>query len=566
MASSFTNRMPSEDFQVMQSCYDYLVVNIGNPETLVDYLFSKMVLTLDTKTAVFNEPLYTPRVRKLLDIIMNESGDCYMIFIDALREKGFTVIADELEIIKSQQRIKRGSEVMSTKDNPEEELTKHDTTSQNTTPSENKIDISMNETPLDHSAYGDNIDGVKVILSQSCDNIYLTDLDGDTPIEKACISESNGIDKFKSIVSKGYSKLNALVKICQSAPNDLIRLIFDKMVYDKMDESDQNGIIEIRQLLLQGCSLDSATKNNKTLLHYACEYSTLATVRYLIDNGCNLNIEDSWNRTPLFSCCYTTANSVEKIALLVSSGARLDVTDKDSARLLHYSCAFSSYEAVKFLIDNGCNVNNVGGKYNRTPLFYCCVRDSPQAVAKIQLLMDSGAKLDVRDLSNQTVLHKACQCSTVQVVKYLIDKKHTVNCVDRYNRTPLFFCCDVDVLQAMDKIQLLVASGAGLDVKDTDNFTLLHISCQCSSLDVVKYFIDKNCSVNCEAINKTTIFFSCCISDTQRVDKMKLLLSKNCNFESRDKEECIIEAEKRGYHETVDFLKSVPIKKWYQIM
>ncbi|XP_050389337.1 GTPase IMAP family member 4 [Patella vulgata] len=97
MASSSGNfTMPFKDSERIQHHYDYFLERVFNPGDLITTLFSKGVLDLDRKTRILNTETGRPRVEKLLDILMTECGDCYQIFLKALRERGFGPIADKL--------------------------------------------------------------------------------------------------------------------------------------------------------------------------------------------------------------------------------------------------------------------------------------------------------------------------------------------------------------------------------------------------------------------------------------------------------------------------------------
>ncbi|XP_055954953.1 ankyrin repeat-containing protein DDB_G0279043-like, partial [Patella vulgata] len=185
----------------------------------------------------------------------------------------------------------------------------------------------------------------------------------------------------------------------------------------------------------------------------------------------------------VYLVCLDVPQAVEKMKVLVSNGANLDVTDIDNASPLHIACRESTVDVVQYLIDNNCNVNSVSGKYNRTPVFDCCQRDVPQAVEKMKVLVSNGANLDVTDIDNRSPLHLACKLSTVDAVQYLIDNNCNVKSVG-------------DVPQAVEKMKVLVSNGANLDVTDIDNTSLLHVACQLSTVDVVQYLIDRNCNVN----------------------------------------------------------------------
>ncbi|KAK6169738.1 hypothetical protein SNE40_020729 [Patella caerulea] len=97
MASSSGNfTMPRKDLERIQRHYDYILDSVFNPDDLITTLFCKGVLDLDQKTHILNIETGKPRVGKLLDILMTECGDCYQLFLEALREKRFGPIADTL--------------------------------------------------------------------------------------------------------------------------------------------------------------------------------------------------------------------------------------------------------------------------------------------------------------------------------------------------------------------------------------------------------------------------------------------------------------------------------------
>ncbi|XP_055954742.1 uncharacterized protein LOC130010759 [Patella vulgata] len=97
MASSSGNfTMPRKNFERIQRHFDYILERVFNPDDLITALFCKGVLDIDQKTHILNIETGKPRVKKLLDILMTECGDCYQLFLEALREKGFGPIADTL--------------------------------------------------------------------------------------------------------------------------------------------------------------------------------------------------------------------------------------------------------------------------------------------------------------------------------------------------------------------------------------------------------------------------------------------------------------------------------------
>ncbi|XP_050391356.2 reticulocyte-binding protein homolog 2b [Patella vulgata] len=146
------------------------------------------------------------------------------------------------------------------------------------------------------------------------------------------------------------------------------------------------------------------TKSNKTTdkniintksIYDTCRYGTLDEVNSLINKNIDLNNPDDLGLTPVFYCVHSKIKPLEKVKLLYSSGARLDVkTRYDGRNILHYACQFSTTDCLEYLLEVGLDKDGRDGG-NRTPVFYC-VRSEINPVEKVKLLSSAGAMLDVK--------------------------------------------------------------------------------------------------------------------------------------------------------------------------
>lgn len=128
-------------------------------------------------------------------------------------------------------------------------------------------------------------------------------------------------------------------------------------------------------------------------------------------------------------------NDIEKVKELILAG--FDVNTKDfywgTIPLHHAVCANANIEIVKFLLDNGAEVN-AQNKYKSTPLHWAASFSNKYIV---KLLLDNGATIDIKDNNGHTPLHRAILENNKAVIELLIKSKSNVNTNSSINETPL---------------------------------------------------------------------------------------------------------------------------------
>ena len=94
-------------------------------------------------------------------------------------------------------------------------------------------------------------------------------------------------------------EIRTVIAACQAASCGHVRIL---------DLLAKRGIV----------SLDEGDYDNRTPLHVAVAAGQIEAVKYLLNQGANINPQDRWNSTPL-----NDANNKEIAALLQSKGAKL---------------------------------------------------------------------------------------------------------------------------------------------------------------------------------------------------------------------------------------------------
>ncbi|XP_029703269.1 ankyrin repeat and SOCS box protein 5 isoform X3 [Takifugu rubripes] len=147
------------------------------------------------------------------------------------------------------------------------------------------------------------------------------------------------------------------------------------------DAASQGRLLALRNLILQGHSVNVLTIDHVTPLHEACVGDHVACARALIDAGANVNALTIDGATPLFNAC--TVGSVACTEILLENGAQ------PQSLVYHPS---PMHEATS----KGANVQK--GKSLDSPLHAAAEKDSTEVV---KLLLDFGADINARNTEFQ---------------------------------------------------------------------------------------------------------------------------------------------------------------------
>jgi hypothetical protein len=154
------------------------------------------------------------------------------------------------------------------------------------------------------------------------------------------------------------------------------------------DEMLKAGDISALKAVFDSCELDARGGYGKgTALHF---YGiTEELMRWLVEQGADVNAEDDYGNTPLNHQINTNL-----IALLLDLGAKIDAPDRYGNTPLHTAAGFYRVNNVRLLIERGANIH---ANSEQTPLAYALVRCANADIASMaeiaELLLGAGAKI-----------------------------------------------------------------------------------------------------------------------------------------------------------------------------
>ncbi|KAF2760464.1 ankyrin [Pseudovirgaria hyperparasitica] len=238
-----------------------------------------------------------------------------------------------------------------------------------------------------------------------------------------------------------------------------------------------------------GADVLAKDKDGNTLLHQACAYSLheLETITRVLEAGLDPNIARiSDGKTPLHLFLSRTHYNLEALTLLLEHGADVNSQDNDGNSPLHYMYRNSNtvMGALTLLTNRGAWIN-AQNKSGKTSLHSHAATGPPRGTSwktlfeqKLDLAIDHGADLEIRDLEGESVLMTAVELQPHLVQLYLDLPQHpSVLTRTNQGKTLLHKICSVrrsyDALDT-NTFDLLLKYGADPMVLDYSGNTLLH--------------------------------------------------------------------------------------------
>jgi ankyrin repeat protein len=160
---------------------------------------------------------------------------------------------------------------------------------------------------------------------------------------------------------------------------------------------------------------------------------------------------------------------VDTLKRLIESG-KAAPTDRDEQNItaLHWAAINAQISACKYLLDQGAEVDALGGDLVATPMQWAA-RNGYLYV--IQLLIAHGADPNVKDSQGYNSLHLVTHSSVVMALLYMLQQPVAVDSADVQGHTALMWAAyQGDALS----VDVLLKHGAGVNTKDFAGLTPLH--------------------------------------------------------------------------------------------
>ncbi|KAL8811285.1 MAG: hypothetical protein Q9200_001920 [Gallowayella weberi] len=174
---------------------------------------------------------------------------------------------------------------------------------------------------------------------------------------------------------------------------------------------------------------------------------------------------------------------------LLDQGAEIDAQDSYGWTPLHMACIEGHIEVVQLLLDFGAAFN-LCTKFKESAL---CLAVSSDRNTIARLLLSQGAEVNTRDRNRQTLLHKACLEEHIEVCQSLLDFNADVNLRDYCGWNTLHYAAQSGIPAIA---RLLLSRGVEVNARATDGKTPLHVACWRGNIEVVQSLLDFNADIN----------------------------------------------------------------------
>ena len=244
-------------------------------------------------------------------------------------------------------------------------------------------------------------------------------------IERACVLKAATVNSHSLGCARGDTALHYAVSLDYCSCDVLNCLIENgadvnvRKEYSKrtplMIAAHCKNLNAVEFLLKHGAIVDVQDKRNKSSLHYGVEGALLSSdtsfdvVSCLLNHGADINAPMNGKYTALMMAC--RSQHVRLVKFLLQQGANVQVKDKDGKTALHFACELTftwkpaSCDLLNCLTENGADINALR-KDNRTPLM---VASSCGGVDQITFLIKRGANVHLQDKNGDTALHHAAR-------------------------------------------------------------------------------------------------------------------------------------------------------------
>ena len=234
-------------------------------------------------------------------------------------------------------------------------------------------------------------------------------------------------------------------------------------------------------LAMPRCVVNKRSQSMQTALHFAAKKGQVLCVDMLVNNGAMINVADDWGETPLM--LGVRSGSLETVQVLLGSGARLEMTNLRGMDGLMYAAQGGHAHIMMVLLNKGCLVNKVvkSSALHQAALY--------GHVTCTQLLLDTGARPDIRDIHGTLPIELATHTDKHMVVECLLDH----GMLDEYKNMALASAAKHNGILS---VEVLLGRGADPGAVDWQGLPAFFWAVAQNNVEITKCLIRHNVDVN----------------------------------------------------------------------
>ena len=433
----------------------------------------------------------------------------------------------------------------------------------------NKADVnlknSLGKIPLILACEKGNLDIIKLLINQKVD-VNCKNKDGETPLWLACKYKNNNLAKLlfdeKADINLKCGKTTLLTFACKKNNYDFAKLLLqnnfvvnysDNYLWTILNSKIENKITLIDLLLENNVdvnrycwgetpltfavkennmnllkSLISSKNNNidinktnlynESALWLAINNGNTDMIRYLIDNGIDINYKNGVKDTPLIYAIKKNDKELFNI-LFENDKNKVDVDKQNIKSPLWWAIGNKNYDFIETLLKNKANVDKEYGV--ETPLMVASRNGNMELVKLLILNEYNKANVNYTNIFEENALWKALNAKKYDVLKFLVENNADINKRDICGNTPLFV---VSRDGNMELVKFFIQKNADLDLENENEETPLIIACVKNEIDIAIFLINNGADVNKKDVFGRNVLTIACKKNDKRL--LQLLVHK----------------------------------------
>ena len=156
-------------------------------------------------------------------------------------------------------------------------------------------------------------------------------------------------------------------------------------------------------------------------------------------------------------------------------------------------CRNINWKQVRQLVERGDDVNVVDGEERKTGLHYAAFWGN---IAICELLLESGAKINIEDKEGDGPLHTAARRKKAAVCELLVAHRADVTAVNKKGQTPLILAIAADTLGVSSALCGALITKDSMNVADCDGNSALHIASRTYNIAIVQLLVNYGADTN----------------------------------------------------------------------
>ena len=321
--------------------------------------------------------------------------------------------------------------------------------------------------------------------------------------------------------------------------------------------SNRGRVNSVQFLLKNGALVNAGDSNLMTPLHYAAEVGCPNVARLLLEHGADVGLQNDFGQVPLHLVSGLISNKDEDERLLLArlllmgSCAGVNAQDFDGKTPLHYASDNRRPKIVQLLLAHGANAQAVDYR-GHNPLhdeetLLSDYKEGPHDVLKVtQPLLEQGVDINVLDENHETPLHIASSLGLFEKIRVLLDLGAKANLKNIHGQVPLHLISQNQFLNEgnVNVTRLLLQQGTDVNTRDKQQATPLHFASFRGYFEITRALLDHGADVNARNADGQTPLHRVSMSPRRRLESgykeanslAQLMLVRGADVNARDKD------------------------------